>query len=102
MHEHEAPGQRVAVLHLADDRLRHERREQPAPDKEDARRLTARAREQEAQEQHADPEHGRHPHVPVDRLRDAETESLDVLVSPRMRPGRRRDGAGDDERRTEG
>ena len=49
-------------------------------------------------DEHADPEDRRHAHVPVDGLRDAEPEPLDVLVCPRMRPRRGCDGARDDER----
>ena len=97
MHEHEAPGQRVSVLHLADDRLRHQRREQRAPHEEDARRLPATAQEQGAEREHADPEHRRDAHVPVHRLGDAEPEALDVLVRPGMRPGCGRHGTRDDE-----
>ena len=102
MHEHEAPWQRRSVLDLADDRLCDENGEQRPPQRQELRVAVAQPPQEPADEEDAEPERGGDADVDVDGVGDLEAEALHVLVRARMRPGRRRDRPGHDERRAGG
>ena len=102
MDEHEPPRERVPILHLAEDRLRAEDDEEERPQAQQARVARSESPQEPADEKHADPEDRGDADVHVDRVRDLEAESLDLLAGPGMRARGGRDSAGDDERGADG
>ena len=66
---------------------------------QDARRLAPDPDQLPADEEEADPEDRGRADVDVDGVADLDPEPVDCVVRARVRPGRRRDGAGDDHQR---